>query len=83
MFIGEQPKRDPRRQPSEKAKAAGPRKGTKRNASEITDEVALSVSKTMTTISISKADTSKINTPDTYGVSACLRCTILCCCLLF
>ena len=81
MFDGVQPKRDPRRQPSEKAKAAGPRKGTKRNASDITDEVALDVFRATTTIS--KTDTSKINTPDASGVSACLRCTILCCCLLF
>ena len=84
MFIEPQPTREPRRQTSEnakaagprkrseKAKAAGPQKRTKRKASHITDlsdEVALNVSKPMTTVS--KVDASTLNTPDTSGVSAC------------
>ena len=80
MFIGMQPKKDARRsrRPNGNVPVIVPggsaaQKGTKRKAKDVTN--ALTVFKPTTTIS--KADVSKINTPDASGVSACLRCKIL------
>ena len=74
MFIGEQPTRGPRQR--SKGNVHQAKKAPKRKASEITNEGALTVIKTKTTIS--KNETSKINAPDATAVSACLRWKILC-----
>ena len=75
MCIGEQPTRKIRHR--SKGNVPPAKKVPKRKASDITNEVALTVIKTTTTIS--KADTSKINAPDATAVSACLRWKIVCC----
>ena len=83
MFIGVQPVKAVRCH-REKVSGIVPgesaaRKATKRKVPDVTNAVALIASKTATTIS--KADTLRVNTQNATGVSACLRCKILCCCL--
>ena len=78
MFIDKQPKET--RQ--SRAKVPADRKVNKRKARDTTEKVnshSLIVYKPMTTIS--KASASNVNKPDVTVVSACIRCTILCCCL--
>ena len=78
MFIEKQPKNT--RQT--RAQMPANRKVIKRKMRDTTEPVNshnLVVYKPTTTIS--KASASSVNKPDVTVVSACIRCTILCCCL--
>ena len=88
MFIGNQPvKRVRNSKASAKMPAVVPRapaggKVVKRKVQDMQDDnnaFALTAFKSKTTIT--KAVVSKVNAPKVSGVSACLRCKILCCCL--
>ena len=88
MFIGKQPvKRIRKSKASAKTPVVVPRasaggKVLKRKAQDVQDgnnAFALTAFKSKTTIT--KAVVSKVNAPKVSGVSACLRCKILCCCL--
>ena len=88
MFIGKQPvKRIRNSKASAKTPVVVPRasaggKVVKRKAQDVQDgnnAFALTAFKSKTTIT--KAVVTKVNAPKVTGVSACLRCKILCCCL--
>ena len=88
MFIGKQPvKRIRNSKASAKTPVVVPRasaggKVVKRKAQDVQDgnnAFALTAFKSKTTIT--KAVVSKVNAPKVSGVSACLRCKLLCCCL--
>ena len=88
MFIGNQPVRRVRKsKASAKMPVVVPRasaggKVVKRKVQDMQDEknaFAITAFKTKTTIT--KAVVTKVNAPKVTGVSACLRCKILCCCL--
>ena len=81
MFIGKQPVKQGR---NSKVVPTAPKDGkaSKRKVQDMQDEknaFAITAFKTKTTIT--KAVVTKVNAPNVTGVSACLRCKILCCCL--